>query len=162
MKRCLSIVVLALLALVHPTLAQTGMVSGSVLDRQTGDPLVGAIVFLEGTQIGITCDIEDSESGEDSLARLEAGDLVLANNIWWGFGAGEDVTSLAPEFVLAHLVANNNRLEDPLLMGISRTRDGGLDPRLQDSSPAWNGSGTIPDDGFYTQVDYVGAFGNEL
>ena len=107
-------------------------------------------------------DIEDLESGEDSRARLEAGDLVLANNIWWGFGAGEDVTSLAPEFALAHLVANNNRLEDPLLMGISRARDGGLDPRLQDASPAWNGSGTIPDDGFYTQVDYVGAFGNEL
>ena len=107
-------------------------------------------------------DIEDLDSGEDSRARLEAGDLVLANNIWWGFGAGEDVTSLAPEFALAHLVANNNRLEDPLLMGISRTRDGGLDPRLQSSSPAWNGGGTIPNDGFYTQVDYVGAFGNEL
>lgn len=191
MKRCLSIVVLTFLAF-----AQTGTVSGSVLDRQTGDPLVGAIVFLEGTQIGITCDIEgrfqlfdvpigtyvqassmidyqdasiigvavqdgevakltitlmpealeldynatyigsgafstngdndvvlkirdnaggkyhnsiftdfagegvdieDLESGEDSRARLEAGDLVLADNIWWGFGAGEDVTSLAPE-----------------------------------------------------------------
>ena len=58
MKRYLSIVVLALLAFAHPTLAQTGTVSGSVLDRQTGDPLVGAIIFLEGTQIGITCDIE--------------------------------------------------------------------------------------------------------
>ncbi len=103
-------------------------------------------------------DIEDLESGEDSRTRLEAGDLVLANNIWWGFGAA----SLAPEFALAHLVANNNRLEDPLLMGISRTRDAGLDPRLQDASPAWNGSGAIPNDGFYTQVDYVGAFGNEL
>lgn len=262
MKRCLSIVVLALLSLAQPTFAQTGTVSSSVLDRQTGDPLVGAIVFLEGTQIGITCDIEgrfqlfdvpvgtyvlassmigyqdasiigvevqdgevakltitlapedgtpyatpviynatyigsgafstngdndvvlkirdnaggkyhnsiftdfagegvnieDLESGEDSRARLEAGDLVLANNIWWGFGAA----SLAPEFALAHLVANNNRLEDPLLMGISRARDGGLDPRLQDSSPAWNGSGAIPDDGFYTQVTYVGAFGDEL
>ena len=108
-------------------------------------------------------DIEDLDSGEDSRARLEAGDLVLAHNIWWGFGAGEDLASIAPdEFVADHLAANSNQIVDPLLSGISRSQDSGLDPRLQASSPAWSSGGTIPDDGFYTQVDYVGAFGNEL
>ena len=96
-----------------------------------------------------------------TAARLEAGDLVLADNIWWGFGAGEAVEDLVPGFALAHLAAHNNRLVDPLLKGISRTTDGGLDPRLQDDSPAWSG-GVIPDDGFYAQVDYAGAFGREL
>ena len=112
---------------------------------------------------GEAVDIEDLESGEDSRARLEAGDLVLAHNIWWGFGAGEDLASIAPdEFVTDHLAANSNQIVDPLLSGISRSQDGGLDPRPQTGSPVLSGGGTIPDDGFYTQVDYVGAFGNEL
>ena len=116
-----------------------------------------------GDFAGEAVDIEDLESGEDSRARLEAGDLVLAHNIWWGFGAGEDLASIAPdEFVADHLSANSNQIVDPLLSGISRSQDGGLDPRPQTGSPAWSSGGTIPDDGFYTQVDYVGAFGNEL
>ena len=77
MKRCLSIVVLALLAFAHPTLAQTGTVSGSVLDRQTDDPLVGAIIFLEGTQIGITCDVE----GRFQLFDVPVGTYVLASSM---------------------------------------------------------------------------------
>ena len=78
MKHCFSIVVLALLALAHPTLAQgTGTVSGAVLDRQTGDPLVGAIVFLEGTQIGMTCDVE----GRFQLFDVPIGTYVLASSM---------------------------------------------------------------------------------
>ena len=108
-------------------------------------------------------DIEDLESGEDSRARLEAGDLVLANNIWWGFGAGENLAAIAPDpFAADHLAAHGNQIVDPLLSGISRSQDLGLDPRPQTGSPAWGGGGTIPDDGFYSQVDYVGAFGSEL
>ncbi|MBN60840.1 MAG: hypothetical protein CME20_05730, partial [Gemmatimonadetes bacterium] len=112
---------------------------------------------------GEAVDIEDLESGEDSRARLEAGDLRLANNIWWGFGAGEDLASIAPDqFVADYLAANDNRIADPLLIGISRDRDRGLDPRPQADSPAWTGMATTPEDGFYSQVDYVGAFGRSL
>ena len=108
-------------------------------------------------------DIEDLESGEDSRARLEAGDLVLAHNIWWGFGAGDDLAAIAPDpFAADHLAANGNQIVDPLLSGISRSQNLGLDPRPQTGSPAWGGGGTIPDDSFYRQVDYVGAFGSEL
>ena len=112
---------------------------------------------------GEAVDIEDLESGEDSRARLEAGELRLANNIWWGFGAGEDLASIAPDqFVADYLAANDNRIADPLLIGISRDRDRGLDPRPQADSPAWTGMATTPEDGFYSQVDYVGAFGRSL
>ena len=76
MKRCLSIAGLALLALARPALAQ-GTVSGAVLDRQTGDPLVGAIVFLEGTQIGTTCDVE----GRFQLFDVPLGTYVLASSM---------------------------------------------------------------------------------
>ena len=112
---------------------------------------------------GEAVDIEDLESGEDSRARLEAGDLVLADNIWWGFGVGNDLAAIAPDqFAADHLAANNNQVVNPLLSGISRSQDGGLDPRPQTGSPALSGGGTIPNDGFYTQVSYVGAFGDEL
>ncbi|MBM48235.1 MAG: hypothetical protein CMP27_00175 [Roseibacillus sp.] len=112
---------------------------------------------------GEAVSIEDLESGEDSRARLEAGDLRLANNIWWGFGAGDDLATIAPEeFIAEHLAANDNRIVDPLLGGISRDRDQGLDPRPQSGSPAFSGLAATPDDGFYTQVDYIGAFGRNL
>ena len=118
-------------------------------------------IFTDFANEGI--DVEDLDSGEDSRARLEAGDLVLANNIWWGFGAGNDLAAIAPDdFVAAHLAANNNRIVDPVLRGISRTRNGGLDPRPQASSPALSGGAAIPADGFFTQVSYVGAFGDRL
>ncbi len=107
-------------------------------------------------------DIEDLDSGEDSRARLEAGDLVLADNIWWGFGVGNELAAIAPDqFAADHLSSHNNHVTDPMLTGISRSQDGGLDPRPQTGSPAWSG-GTMPNDGFYTQVSYVGAFGSQL
>ena len=112
---------------------------------------------------GEAIDIEDLDSGEDSRTRLEAGDLLLANNIWWNFGAGEDLAALAPDqFAADHLAANDNRIVDPILSGISRDRDQGLDPRPQAGSPAWTGLASAPDDGFYSQTDYVGAFGRTL
>ena len=76
MKCCLSIVGLALLALARPASAQ-GTLSGVVLDRQTGDPLVGALVFLEGTQIGMTCDVE----GRFQLFEVPSGTYVLASSM---------------------------------------------------------------------------------
>ena len=82
-------------------------------------------------------DIEDLESGEDSRARLEAGDLVLAHNIWWGFGAGDDLAAIAPDpFAADHLAANGNQIVDPLLSGISRSQDLGLDPPPADRQPS--------------------------
>ncbi len=118
-------------------------------------------IFTDFANEGI--DVEDLDSGEDSRARLEAGDLKLANNIWWGFGAGNELDAIAPDdFVAAHLAANDNRIVDPMLNGISRERDGGLDPRPMAGGPAYSGLSSIPDDGFYTPVSYVGAFGDRL
>ncbi len=106
--------------------------------------------------------IEDLASGEDSRARLEAGDLILQNNLWFGFGAGSATTDLfAQDFVHSYVTdaANNNRFVDPQLRGISRSNDGGLDPRLAEGSPGLTGFVQPPDDGFFAPVDYLGAFG---
>jgi hypothetical protein len=57
--------------------------------------------------------------------------------------------------------ARKNWITDPQLMGISRDADGGLDPRPMSGSPALMAANvkTPPNDGFYRQVGYMGAFG---
>ena len=112
--------------------------------------------------VGEGVDIEDLDSGEDSRSRLEAGDLVLANNIWWGFGSGNTFEAVAPDdWTREHLTANGNEVVDPQLTGISRTDDGGLDPRPVPGSPALSGAPSPPDDGFFQAVGYRGAFDAE-
>ncbi|MFZ1292385.1 MAG: T9SS type A sorting domain-containing protein, partial [Melioribacteraceae bacterium] len=53
---------------------------------------------------------------------------------------------------------NANSVVDPQLKGISRTTDGGLDPRPESGSAALSGSKTIEDD-WFVSTSYVGAFG---
>jgi len=115
------------------------------------------------TGLGITVeDIDNTGSKtEDSKKRLEAGDLVLQNNLWYGFGAGNTLTEFAPQdFVQAHLgnVSNENRIADPQLRGISREQNQQLDPRPSAGSPALTGSKQLDDD-FFVPTNYVGAFG---
>jgi hypothetical protein len=98
-------------------------------------------------------------TGENSQKRLQAGDIALQNNIFFGFGSGQLSAQLFTRNYLND-AANSNRFGDPLLRGISRTNDGGLDPRPQAGSPALTGAATPPNDGFFTQTDYLGAFGN--
>ncbi len=77
----------------------------------------------------------------------------ITDNIWWGF--------TSPVFTneLFTVAANRNTTDqDPLLVGISRVEDAGLDPRLQEASPAIGGSTVPPGDGFYTEASYKGAF----
>jgi len=105
---------------------------------------------------GIT--VEDLASGEDSRARLEAGELVLNNNIWWNFAAGNGLSQFAPQqFVADHLAANNNQIVDPQINSVSRAQNGQLDPRPSASGPA--ASGAVPvSDPFFAPVSYYGAF----
>jgi hypothetical protein len=110
---------------------------------------------------GYTVQIEDLVSGKDSRERLDSADIVLADNMWYGFGLATPDDSVPQAFVRAYMTApaQNNRFMDPQLRGISRKNDGGLDPRPQTGSPALTGAATVPGDGFFTQTSYVGAFG---
>lgn len=117
-------------------------------------------IFVDFNGKGV--DIEDLTSGEDSRSRLEAGDIVLANNLWWNFGAGNTWEGLATkDWIRSHLSANANRIADPLIQ-ISRLPDGNLDPRPLPGSPAFTGIAAVPNDGFFIQTDYLGAFGSTL
>lgn len=52
---------------------ETAILAGQVVDAETGDPLVGANVVLQGTNYGRICDVE----GEFRLDRVPPGTYVL-------------------------------------------------------------------------------------
>lgn len=51
------------------TFAQTGRISGKVVDQQTGEPLIGANIIVVGTSLGAASDI----NGEYIISNLSAG-----------------------------------------------------------------------------------------
>ncbi len=115
-------------------------------------------------------DIDNTGSKtEDSRRRFEAGDLGLTHNIWWDFGAGDELTDWidADDLafatnVITYLAANGNVVADPMLRGIERGTEGMgmLDPRPHNDSPALNPeSAATPSDAFFVKTDYIGAFG---
>ena len=78
---------------------------------------------------------------------------TVQNNLWWNFS----VANFSPASLFD--AANNNSTNvNPLLRGISRAQDGGLNPLLQPDSPAWSGAKAPPQDGFYLIAPYRGAF----
>ena len=132
-------------------------------------------IIMDMTVKGL--DIEDLESGHDSRERLESGDLVLNNILWWNIGdATTTLETIAPDvtgddtyeqgFVRDYLsnTENNNWIEDPSLRGIARVDGSGLDPRPNPAGPAFSKDRAALPDGssFFTQAEYIGAFGNDL
>jgi len=104
--------------------------------------------------VGVGLKIEDID-GQDSRQQLEDGNILFSNNYWWGYGAGNDLLTIASgeQWIADHLIANNNQVVDPMLRGISRTTDGWLDPRPQLITVAE----PVADD-FFLPVPYHGAF----
>ena len=93
---------------------------------------------------------------DKSAAHLNSGLLDIRDNIFWGFATPLAETAAAE--ILFTDAARNNLNINPMLRGISRAQDGGLDPRPQTGSPAETSTRTAPNDGFYTPVAYKGAF----
>ena len=108
----------------------------------------------------------------DNSDRFNAGDVDFKNNVWWshisanntaaGFNARPTGT-VNPEIFWTD-ASRNNTIADPQLTGISRTANKGFDPRPRTGSPALTAPfATVPNDGFFTQANYKGAFsGTEL
>lgn len=112
----------------------------------------------------------------DSGIRIGAAEkpIDITNNIW-DFDAadlfhgdeddtlGAGGTNLDDDESFLADAANNNTVEPAQLRGISRTADGGFDPRPAATSPALtNALADLPDgDAFFTEVSYQGAFDSE-
>jgi len=117
-------------------------------------------IFAEHSAIAV--EVEDvAESTIDSRARLEADSLNIKNSVFFNFGAGTDFTSISSAtFVSDEIGATSegNAITDPQFRSLDRATQFGLDARLQAGSSALTGA-VIPDDEFFTEVSYKGAFG---
>lgn len=111
-------------------------------------------------------DIED-----DNQIRFDSGDAIdFRSNIWFSHVAANNTPegfNARPGGAVDSTVfwtdaAYNNLIQDPLLRGVSRQADGGLDPRPSAESPALSIElQPVPEDDFYVQTNYAGAFGPE-
>lgn len=111
---------------------------------------------------GTGLDVEDlgGASPQDSRTRLESGDIIYKDNIWYSFGAGNTMETIFPQdFVRTYMAQASwdNVITDPMITAISRLNNHGLDPRPSSSGPAASGA-VIPAGSFFQQVSYKGAF----
>jgi len=104
-------------------------------------------------------DVEDVDGTDiDSRGRLEADSLNISNSVFFNFGSGGTLSDISSApFVETMLSANSNTITDPMLRGISRTTDGGLDPRPEEGSSVYGMAEPAEDSWFYN-TSYVGAF----
>jgi hypothetical protein len=96
----------------------------------------------------------------DTKPRFTMGGIRFTHNIIGTTGRGlSSDADVAAAFGASG--PNSIRVVDPQLRSIVRTHDAGakLDPRPAATSPALTGAVMVPNDPFYTQVSFVGAFG---
>lgn len=153
--------------------AGTGLGDGNelVIIRDNSAASYYQSLFVESPEAAITVEDIDNTGDRtaDSRQRLEGDDIALEGNIFFGFGAGNTLAQLAPQdFVASYLQGASTRTVDPMLRSVSRTTDGDLDPRPMRGSPALESTVDLDDvvntdnEDFFTDVDYVGAFGSSL
>ena len=123
---------------------------------------------------GFALTIEDVDNSgsmtEDSRQRFENGELALTHNLWWAFGAGQELSSwvnssdaAAKLQIMRSLADNGNVAADPMLRGIERGTEGTgtLDPRPADGSPAFSSPLAEYNDPYFTPTNFMGAFGRD-
>ncbi|MFD2533203.1 T9SS type A sorting domain-containing protein [Gracilimonas halophila] len=120
-----------------------GLYTNSVFTDHPGDAV--NVEDVDGTSI-------------DSRGRLEADSLNISNSVFFDFGSGSTFADFSSAgFVETMLTANSNNITDPMLRGISRSNDGGLDPRPEEDSPVYGMAESL-DDSWFHNVNYAGAF----
>ena len=123
---------------------------------------------------GSALNLEALSSGEDTENRFGSNvegtdDLIIANNLFFGFGAGttfadlvddDSDNSTARQQAIEAALAGANAIADPQLANVDR--EAGLDPRPLATGAAATGASftgnALAGDAFFTPVDYRGAF----
>ncbi|MDX5320846.1 MAG: T9SS type A sorting domain-containing protein [Bacteroidota bacterium] len=144
-----------------------------ILQRDATAGKIKNSIFTQGKQWAWQVEDLGASKGVDSYQRLADGQLVWESNLIYDFGAGNtldtgslgllsipsssDQPSVVRTSLIAHFNDNNNKIADPGLKSVSRIQDNNLDPRPSGAEVTTN-IATIPNDPFFTQVNYKGAF----
>ncbi len=106
----------------------------------------------------------DNDENNDQQGRFNAGDIAFEGNIFWG-GAAADNTPAglgvtgAGNIDPAQFFQGTNTIADPAFP-VSRLPEAVLNPVPQAGSLLLSHQAVdLPEDGFFTQLDYIGAFG---
>ncbi len=111
--------------------------------------------------------VEDVDGTDqfDARARLEADSINFENSVFASSLLNESARALTDlgnagyTNTMLSASANANTVLDPQFKGISRTANGGLDPRPENSA-VLSGAAQLQGD-FWTQTEYKGAFGSK-
>lgn len=115
-------------------------------------------IFTDLLDYAIRIDDTDTEN------QQAAGNLGTFGVIWGAFGASDgSAASLtnngsAAELAVIAGINDSNTIADPMLGGISRSTDGGLNPIPAAGSPAYSAPFSDPVSDFFDDVDVKGAF----
>jgi len=154
----------------YPVISNATYIGPGVSSTPSGDPgqmlefrdntgaLYANSVFTDHPGNGLRVEDVDGVDDFDSRARLEADSLNISNSIFFSFGTGETLATIATnDYEATMLGENSNMVVDPMLRGISRATDAGLDPRPNPDSPVYGTAVAMGEDWFYT-TNYAGAF----
>ena len=151
---------------------------GNSATFQIRDNSGGAFYNSIGTEYpGSAINLEALASGEDTENRFGTNtegtdDLVIRNNLFFGYGAGSDFAALVDDDsdnsagrqqAIEAAIAGANAIVDPQLAGVCRSQGcGTLDPRPLAGGAAASGASfsgnQLDGDDFFEAVDYYGAF----
>ncbi len=140
--------------------------SEGIILRDNAGAMYKNSIFTDFT--GTMLKIEDLSSGGDSKQMFENGNIVFANNIFYNFGAGSNMSDIVifdgdagNDALVDSMTAWNNTIVDPQLAGIGREGATTLDPRPSTSGPAYENLASYPST-WFEDVSYKGAFGDEV
>ena len=103
--------------------------------------------------------VDDESTAERTATE---GDLAFFNNTIFKLGTPLLKNDTEAEQRLVDPARGNTTDQDPMLLGISRVADKGLDPRANPAGPAYTSPKSDPPvDGFYQKTSFRGAFGLE-
>lgn len=97
------------------SIAQTKLINGTVLDSETGDPLIGCSILLKGTTTGTVTDINGYFEFEADLGASQT--LVFS---YVGFETLELDISETNEAIVINLEPQSNSLGDEVVISASR------------------------------------------
>jgi len=89
-------------------IAQTGSIRGTITDQEVGDPLIGANIIIDGTNMGAATDVE----GSYQITNVPAGEHVLKVT-YIGYEEQQKPISIEPE---QELIADFSLLSEAIQM----------------------------------------------